>query len=654
MFDSEGLAGLSGGAVAALVADTYRIQVEAETALLVLAAHWADLHAVDLSDPRYSVSGVGPGVEECRRLGGVGTPAVREFAAAELGTLQHTTTAAAARQMADALDLRHRLPLLWRRVQAGQVRGWQARKVAQATRQLSAEAAGFVDRAVATPIGSLPWARFEPLLGAAVIAADPHGAAARAKIWEAERFVRTGRTREGGLKVLVARANAGDVIWFMAMVNRIADILHTNGDTDPVDIRRSKAIGVLAQPASALQLLRDHQHDTTNTPDPACGPDEDPGEAAHRSVRLDRPTVDPDKARPNVTLYVHLSQEALVGAAGSADCPRCNNASTGASGEAASEPAGSSEAAAELQVSGKAASKPAGSHEAAAGLQVSGAAAAEPAPSDPTTPTATASGAAEPGGPGHVGRIEDVGPVTIEQIRRFLGGSHCRIRVQPVLDPNPAPVDSYEIPTRTREALRLRNPASIFPFAPTTSRTMDLDHTTPYLPPERGGPPGQTGLHNLGPLSRSQHRLKTFGRWRPRQPEPGLYLWRSPHGWIYLATNTGTQDLGNNAFAHAVWKAARQLTNPARKTAGPTKVAWLLPGLFAACCVLADWRGCPGWTGPPVGWSRATNGPRPETWSRLHQQARPDLDRRVAAPDPIDRRLRLPIPADHSSQIPSS
>jgi hypothetical protein len=176
-------------------------------------------------------------------------------------------------------------------------------------------------------------------------------------------------------------------------------------------------------------------------------------------------------------------------------------------------------------------------------------------------------------GPGQVGRIEGVGPVTIDQIRRFLASSHCRIRIQPVLDSNPAPVDSYEIPTRTREALRLRNPASIFPYAPTTSRTMDLDHTNPYLSPDRGGPPGQTGLHNLGPLSRSHHRLKTFSRWRPRQPQPGLYLWRSPHGWIYLVTNTGTHDLGNNPFAHALWRAARQSSHPARKTCGAIEVA---------------------------------------------------------------------------------
>jgi hypothetical protein len=177
------------------------------------------------------------------------------------------------------------------------------------------------------------------------------------------------------------------------------------------------------------------------------------------------------------------------------------------------------------------------------------------------------------GGRGQVGRIEGVGPVTIDQIRRFLASSHCRIRIQPVLDSNPAPVDSYEIPTRTREALRLRNPASIFPYAPTTSRTMDLDHTTPYQPPDRGGPPGQTGLHNLGPLSRSHHRLKTFSRWTVLQPQPGIYLWRSPHHWIYLTTNTGTHDLGNNPFAHALWKAARKLDDPARTAGRVTSAA---------------------------------------------------------------------------------
>ena len=39
-----------------------------------------------------------------------------------------------------------------------------------------------------------------------------------------------------------------------------------------------------------------------------------------------------------------------------------------------------------------------------------------------------------------------------------------------------------------------------FPYAAGVQR-MDLDHTKAYLPMIRGGPPGQTGIHGLGPLA---------------------------------------------------------------------------------------------------------------------------------------------------------
>ena len=58
-------------------------------------------------------------------------------------------------------------------------------------------------------------------------------------------------------------------------------------------------------------------------------------------------------------------------------------------------------------------------------------------------------------------------------------------------------VDGYEIPRRIKEAMFLRMPASCFPYA-AGARRMDLDHTKPYLALARGGPPGQTGIHNLG------------------------------------------------------------------------------------------------------------------------------------------------------------
>jgi hypothetical protein len=132
---------------------------------------------------------------------------------------------------------------------------------------------------------------------------------------------------------------------------------------------------------------------------------------------------------------------------------------------------------------------------------------------------------------GGVGRFEGVGPVALGQVRRFLADTGCDIRVQPVIDPaNSTPVDSYEIPRRIREAMFLRMAARCFPYA-TTSGRLELDHTKAYRPPARGGPPGQTGIHGLGPLIRFEHRVKTHGRWQVRQPEPGVWIWRSPQPW---------------------------------------------------------------------------------------------------------------------------
>jgi hypothetical protein len=159
--------------------------------------------------------------------------------------------------MADALDLRHRLPELWHLIMAGSVQAWKARKVAQATRHLSRSSAMHVDAPVAPSITGLPWARFETLLVAKIIEADLRAAEEQAKIWEAERFVRAGHTNQNSLRLLIAKANASDVTLFMATVNRIAEILRLQGDLESADVRRSKAIGILAQPALALQLLWD-------------------------------------------------------------------------------------------------------------------------------------------------------------------------------------------------------------------------------------------------------------------------------------------------------------------------------------------------------------------------------------------------------------
>jgi hypothetical protein len=118
----------------------------------------------------------------------------------------------ASRLLADALDLRHRLPSTWTAVHTGRVPAYQARHIAKTTRQLNAIQTRLVDDRIAPALGAVSFGRLDRLLEAALIEADPAGAEQRAALAAQERFVRLGRTSEHGLKLIIARATAGDAI----------------------------------------------------------------------------------------------------------------------------------------------------------------------------------------------------------------------------------------------------------------------------------------------------------------------------------------------------------------------------------------------------------------------------------------------------------
>jgi len=152
-----------------------------------------------------------------------------------------------------------------------------------------------------------------------------------------------------------------------------------------------------------------------------------------------------------------------------------------------------------------------------------------------------------------VGRVEGIGPMFLEVVQRWLGEA-CTVRLQPVINTGDIPpVDRYEFPPAMREAMLSQSPASRFPWSNSLSRRNDLDHTVPYLPPARGGPPGQTGMHNGGPLTRREHRYKTFGQIAVRQPQPDTHLWKTEYGRVLVVNPSGTFDLGAGEFARAVW-----------------------------------------------------------------------------------------------------
>jgi len=135
-----------------------------------------------------------------------------------------------------------------------------------------------------------------------------------------------------------------------------------------------------------------------------------------------------------------------------------------------------------------------------------------------------------------IARMEGHGPVTIAYVRHLVEHIACRVTVQPVIDLNQgAAVDAYEIPNRLRETVHLIHPGDVFPFAANLSRKVDIDHQVPF------GEGGPTSTDNLGPLTRTHHRIKTHGGWQVRQPFPGIVIWRDPYGAHYLVDRTGTR-----------------------------------------------------------------------------------------------------------------
>ncbi len=323
--------GAGGSAVAdALVATRCELLVR-EARELVLAAAWADAHDEDSLVARDGAGRVLPGTERARACGGDGTPRVAEFAVAELAVLLGVGHGSAVHLLRDALDVRERHPLWWAQITAvahadpaavadGSVAGvrvWQARRVAGMCHAagLDRGQARWVDAASTRYAASLPWGRFEALVAAKIVEADPAGAAARERAAAMRRFVATGQTNEHGLKTLIVQANAGDVICLVALLDRVARILAVQGDTDPVAVRRAKAVEIVANPYACVRLLE--RHATPATPDQQPG-DQQPGarpgirraaRVARRPRRRTPPTTAPPRA-PRATPGLRLDAAA--------------------------------------------------------------------------------------------------------------------------------------------------------------------------------------------------------------------------------------------------------------------------------------------------------------------------------------------------------
>lgn len=485
--------------------------------LLVLAYEWAVAHPADRLDP---VESAKPGREKATLHGGPGTPEVTEFAAAEFGARMGRGTHAGRRHLAAALDLKLRLPLLWSRVQALEVRDTYAIHVAEATRSLSAAEAAWVDGEVAEQAdGRIPWTRFQTLVAGKVSAAAPHLAREREERAARARFAKVLKPLPGdqpaGMATFMVRAPLPVIDALDHAVTTLASRLAATLPTSVTESEDAPSTADLRVQAVAV-LATGHPARTTT-----------PGT-----------TSDGRRCAPDAGSTTDISS-------GTA---RASDGSTAHTGTGA--PSGTKDVAVDLDPG----DLDLGDVDLRDLLPRTSLVVHLYGGTTHTTAGHTPAGrdVDEHGQELHrVARIEGHGPVTETWLRDILG-PFSRFEVLPVLDIDGlAPVDAYEIPTRHRRAVQLRHPVETFPYghATSTSSHIQLDHEQPWQPPNPDQapstkpPPGQTRVDNLGPLHSFHHRLKTHGGWAVREPAPGVHLWRDPHGDLYLRDASGTRRL---------------------------------------------------------------------------------------------------------------
>ncbi len=127
------------------------ISLTAEAEILRCAVTWAEQHPPESihESATWMVSGTLGGVDTGIPIAGPGAPLVAEFCLAEFAVNLGLSTDAGRRLVGDSVELKYRLCRLWDRVMGGSLPTWRARRIAEATRSLSLEAAVFVDAQVA-------------------------------------------------------------------------------------------------------------------------------------------------------------------------------------------------------------------------------------------------------------------------------------------------------------------------------------------------------------------------------------------------------------------------------------------------------------------------------------------------------------------------
>jgi hypothetical protein len=557
MFDTD-LTALSTTDLLGAGADFLGVENRAAVRGLEVALEYADRFHPDVCPLRLGRH-TGDGGERAVVLGGDGCPPIAVFAIAEFAAVRGVSPGVGGDYIGSALALRCRFPFTWARVLAGQATPWKARQLTKDCMNLSLEAALYVDQRVAHLLDTIsPW-RLAKIIKAAKMHADPAQARAEADGKDRERGVFVGGTDDQGTKTCVIKAPVAAVNRHEARIAELAEALQILGDKRSLQERRAAAVGIMPDFRFAEELLAQaREHRRTNpapgpAPDPQATPGAPPDAARTREAGLR--LVDPPAADNNLSDALHdRVAEADPDDEADRDAPHPSTSdlpdpldiphptlepfdidSRDAEGEPMTEAERRALDTRLTQIKQDAYARPPGVR------------------TGPTRPGKTEVYvhltdqtliAAARGGDGPV-RVEGIGPLLASQLTEVVG--HGPYLVKPVIDLNDAiSSDAYEASDRIRERVKLIHPVELFPYGTReTSNSIDLDHIEPYDPL---GPPGQTNLQNLAPLSRFGHRVKTHAPgWKVRRIDAKTLAWTTPHGFVFHVDPTGTHPISQEA-----------------------------------------------------------------------------------------------------------
>ncbi|GAB3254688.1 HNH endonuclease signature motif containing protein [Nocardioides dilutus] len=377
-----------------------------------------------------------------------GLPTLRWDAPAAFAAANGMSTAAGKALIRDGLLLVHRAPGVWESVKAGQLPVWRARKVAQALLGQHDDVCRYVDRALVQRIatdGAVGPVVLERLLDEAMLRLH----AEERELDQIEALDRRHVTidpasiNHHGIADLDARADWADLAKLDETLSAVAEALKhlPEHQHDSLDVRRSIALGVLADPAQAQALLQGN---------------------------LD---AKPTRVRELVAA-LHLTEANLLHL-------------------------------------------------------------------DPVVTDADQRAHLDQVIRDWVGRHDIALAVrTIRHCGGRAGGcTTCPAEIDCDHHSRHA-LETYVPSQLDRRILELAAKTCVHPNCPRPARRCDCDHIKPF---DAGG--STCPKCNLAPLCRHHHRLKTLAGWNYWKLDPTTYLWRDPHGLLYLRTRDGTRQL---------------------------------------------------------------------------------------------------------------